>query len=102
MLTGGPEGNGFAFGGGLHHADLVAEVMRVPGVARVERLTCYFDGRTPADAERPLTWRLERRAPMRLTNCMELSIDTDRIILLPDEVPFVDPTTLMINVTGAP
>src|SRR5262249_36101524 len=56
VLTGGPDGTGFAFGAGLHHADLVAAVTRVPGVDRVEDLTCLADGRTPDGAEPPLLW----------------------------------------------
>jgi hypothetical protein len=102
VLTGGPDGTGTPFGGGLHHADLVAEVLALPGVTRVETLTCFFDGRTPDSAERPLAWRLERRSPMRLTNCIETAGDTDRIVMLPDEVPFIDPTTLTLSVLGAP
>jgi hypothetical protein len=102
VLTGGPDGTGTPFGGGLHHADLVAEVLALAGVTRVETLTCLFDGHTPDSAERPLAWRLERRNPMRLTNCIETATDTDRIVMLPDEVPFIDPTTLTVSVVGAP
>jgi hypothetical protein len=39
---------------------------------------------------------------MRLTNCIETAGDTDRIVMLPDEVPFIDPTTLTLSVLGAP
>ena len=102
VLTGGAGGAGIAFGTSLHHADLVAEVMRVPGVARVETLTCFADGQTPPNADRELFWRIERRAAVRLTNCIETAIDTDRIVMLPDEVPFIDPLSLQISVTGAP
>ena len=102
VLTGGADGTGFAFGEGLHHADLVAAVMSVPGVARVEELTCLVDGRTPSNAVNPMEWRLERRVAQRLTNCRETELDTDQVILLPDEVPFVDGATLNVRVTGAP
>ena len=102
VLTGGMDGTGFGFGEGIHHADLVAAVMAVPGVARVEELSCLVDGRTPDNALRPLEWRLERRAFQHLTNCGETEIDTDQIIMLPDEVPFVDGATLNVRVTGAP
>lgn len=102
VLTGGPDGLGYPFGSGLHHADLVAEILSLPGVTRVEALSGFFDGITPDRAERRLEWRIERRATMRLTNCMETSIDTDRIVMLPDEVPFVDASSLTVTVLGAP
>jgi len=102
VLTGGPDGTGFAFGAGLHHADLVAAVMRVPGVDRVEDLTCLADGRTPDGADPALLWRIERRRTIRLTNCPKTDTDIDRLVLLPDEVPFIDPTTLTVSVVGAP
>ena len=31
-----------------------------------------------------------------------VDVDTDQIIMLPDEVPFVDGATLNVRVTGAP
>ncbi|MBJ3764446.1 putative baseplate assembly protein [Maribius pontilimi] len=104
VLTGGTDGKGYGFGAALHHADLVAETMRVPGVARVEGLDCLVDGRTPDDAERTLEWRIERRLVKRLTNCPAAGVatDVDRIVLLPDEVPFVDPVSLLVSVVGAP
>jgi predicted phage baseplate assembly protein len=102
VLTGGPDGAGVPFGAGLHHADLVAAVIRVAGVDRVEDLTCLADGRTPDGADQPLLWRLERRKTVRLTNCPKSDTDTDRLVLLPDEVPFVDPASLTVTVIGAP
>lgn len=104
VLTGGPDGSGFPFGARLHHADLVAEVMAVPGIARVEGLDGYADGNTPAGAARALSWRAERRQKVRITNCPrpEVETDTDRIMLLPDECVFVDPDGLLVTVVGAP
>lgn len=102
VLTGGADSKGYPFGSGLHHADLVAEILALPGVTRVEELHCFFNGTTPERAERALEWRIERRSPMRLTNCMDTSLDTDRIVMLPDEVPFIDPATLTVTVLGAP
>lgn len=102
VLTGGPEGTGTPFGAGLHHADLVAAVMRVPGVDRVENLTCLADGRTPDGADTAHLWRIERRRTVRLTNCPKTEFDFDRLTLLPDEVPFLDPSTLIVTVVGAP
>jgi hypothetical protein len=102
VLTGGADGTGFAFGSGIHHADLMAAVMSVDGVARVEELTCIVDGRTPDSAPRILEWRLDRRLAQRLTNCSDTEDDTDQIVLLPDEVPFVDAETLNVRVVGAP
>jgi hypothetical protein len=102
VLTGGPGGAGYPFGAGLHHADLVAAVFRVPGVERVESLTCMVDGRTPDGADPAHVWRLERRVVQRLTNCPKSASDTDILLLLPDEVPFVDATSLTVTVVGAP
>lgn len=49
VLTGGDNGAGFEFGGQLHVADLIAQVYRVEGVARVDTLTADFV-RTKSDA----------------------------------------------------
>ena len=104
ILTGGPDGTGYPFGAPLHHADLVAEVMAVPGIARVEGLDGYVDGNTPAGAARQLSWRVERRQKQRITNCPrpEVDTDTDRIVLMPDECVFVDSDGLLVTVVGAP
>jgi hypothetical protein len=104
VLTGGPDGTGYPFGAPLHHADLVAEVMAVPGVARVEGLDGYVDGNTPGGAARQFSWRVERREKVRITNCPrpEVETDTDRIVLMPDESVFVDPDGLLVTVVGAP
>ena len=102
VLTGGREGSGYPFGQLLHHADLVAEVFRVPGVDRVEALSCLFDGQTPDNAERVLHWRRERQVALRLTNCPATEADLDRIYFAPDEVPFVDAASLVITTVDWP
>lgn len=103
-LTGGPDKTGYPFGGSLHHADLVASVSGVPGVARVESLSCWADGLSPEGDEPALQWRYERRVPVRLTNCPDPDSPDDvlNLVLLPDELPFVDATSLMVTVVGAP
>ena len=100
VLTGGTDGGGYPFGEVLHHADLVAEVFAVPGVARVEALTCKVDGRSPDAAERTLRWRLERREAKRLTNCPSDDDDIVAVDLMPDEAPFVDASTLAVTVVA--
>ena len=102
--TGGPDGSGYPFGGNLHHADLVAAVFSVPGVARVETLSCLADGYSPDGDEPALQWRRERRVPVRLTNCPDpdSADDTLNLVLMPDELPFVDAMSLMVRVVGAP
>ncbi|MEH2546702.1 hypothetical protein V1283_003347 [Bradyrhizobium sp. AZCC 2262] len=104
VLTGGTDGTGTPFGGVLHHADLVAAVMRVPGVDRVENLSCLADGRTPDGAVPVMNWRIERRKTMRLTNCPKpgAAEDTDYLLLLADEVPFFDPASITVQISGAP
>ena len=102
VLTGGPEGSGYPFGALLHHADLIAEVFRVPGVERVEALSCLFDGTTPDHAELPLTWRAERQTTLRLTNCPASPADFDAIDLFGDEVPFLDTSLLTVTLVAAP
>ena len=101
-LSGGPDGTGYPFGGGLHHADLVAATLSVPGVKRVEQLACWYDGQTPAGSEPTLTWRIERQVARRLTNCVETEADDDHIVLAGDELVFIDPSTFNVQVVGAP
>ena len=103
VLTGGADGSGSDFGGSLHHADLVAAVFSVAGVARVERLVCQADGNPPADAAGQLLWRVERREPVRLTNCpLPDSTDVQELVLAADEVPFIDLASLAVTVVGQP
>lgn len=98
ILHGGPDGSGFPFGATVHHADLVAQVIRVQGVDRVERLEAWFDGNTPANVSLPMTWRTERLTKRRLINCVTSDTDDEKIVLLADEAVFVDATTLNINI----
>jgi hypothetical protein len=104
VLTGGPDGTGYPFVAALHHADLVAAVMSVPGVARVEGLDAMVDATTPEGANVEMAWRVERVVPVRITNCPDPDVptDTDRILLLGDEMVFVDPGSLLVNLVGAP
>ena len=102
VLTGGPDGSGYPFGGLLHHADLVAEIFRIAGVERVEALSCLFDGVTPDNADREMLWRAERRTTLRLTNCPQGPADFDAIDLFEDEVPFIDTASLTVTVVAAP
>ncbi|MGL4397982.1 MAG: putative baseplate assembly protein [Hyphomicrobium sp.] len=102
VLTGGPDGRGYSFGGLLHHADLVAEVFKIVGVERVEALSCLFDGITPDNADREMLWRAERRTTLRLTNCPQSPADFDSIDLFDDEVPFIDTASLTVTVVAAP
>jgi hypothetical protein len=100
VIDGGPDGHGFPFGTTLHHADLVAQVFRVPGVERVEEATAWFDGQAPEpeDGSAPLEFRPERMPRRRLTNCRETEEDADQIVLLADETVFVDTSTLNVIV----
>lgn len=101
VLTGGPASAGVEFGATVHHADLVAEVFAVEGVARVEALEAQFDGNAPAeDGEPPpLSWRWERSVARRLTNCPSQASDVDRIELFDDENVFVDTRDLLVSIT---
>jgi predicted phage baseplate assembly protein len=96
-LTGGPDGKGFPFGSTVHHADLVAQVFRVPGIDYVTSLTAMYDGHSP-ETPPAMTWRSERAAPRRLTACPATSIDDTQIALAADECVFVDATTLAVIV----
>ncbi|HSW22243.1 MAG TPA: putative baseplate assembly protein [Burkholderiaceae bacterium] len=102
-LSGGADGQGYAFGGSLHHADLVAAVLSVPGVARVEALSCWVDGQAPADSEIAHHWRPERQRPQRLTNCPIDGVEDDilQLGLFGDELPFIDASSLLIQVVGS-
>ena len=102
-LTGGADGQGYAFGGSLHHADLVAAVFAVPGVARVEALSCWVDGQSPEGSPIAHLWRPERRRKLRLTNCPLPDAEDDvlQLSLYPDELPFVDAMSLAVNVVAS-
>jgi predicted phage baseplate assembly protein len=95
VLTGGPGGDGYAFGGTLYHAELVAQVFRVEGVDRVEELSARYDGSAPA-AVPPMTWRTERQVQRNLVACPSGPLDDERIELFPDETVFFDATNLNV------
>jgi Baseplate J-like protein. len=96
-LTGGPDGKGFPFGSTVHHADLVAQVFRVPGVDYVTSLTAMYDGHSP-ETPPVMTWRSERASARRLTACPTTAIDDTQVQLADDECVFVDATTLNVIV----
>jgi predicted phage baseplate assembly protein len=100
VLTGGIAGEGTPFGAVIHHSELVAQVMRAEGVDRVEQLLAWVDGRAPAPPgeDPPMTWRIERLAPRRLTACPEGADDIDAIALFADENVFVDTARLNVMV----
>lgn len=99
-LTGGVDGRGFPFGGTVHHADLVAQVFRVPGVDFVTSLTAMYDGHAPAAPGDPpsMSWRTERAAARRLTACPATTSDDTQVQLFADECVFVDARTLNVIV----
>ncbi|MEZ4235276.1 MAG: hypothetical protein R3F59_03785 [Myxococcota bacterium] len=86
VLVGGPDGQGAAFGGQLHVADLIARVFRTEGVDGVEELTASF-ARTRSQAS-PRTGRLVR--------CPAQAGEVDRIALAPDETTSLDATTFTL------
>lgn len=101
VLNGGEDGAGFPFGATIHHSDLIAQVFKVQGVRRVERLTAMIDGRTPDEAPVPMVWRSERLAPVRLVNCVENENDIESFVLMTDENVFVDSSSVNVRFTGA-
>ena len=100
VLTGGDDGEGFPFGATVHHADFVAQIFRVAGVARVNSFTASFDGFTPDEAPVPLNWRSERLTPLRLVNCLENDDERDKLVLFPDENIFVDSGSVNVRFFG--
>ena len=74
-LTGGDDGTGFPFGSQLHAADLVAQVLRTEGVARVVDLSAEFS-RTKSNV-----------APRegRIVLCPQAAGEVERIELAPEE-----------------
>lgn len=102
VLTGGADGQGTPFGATVHHSELVAQVLRCDGVDQVESLTAWFDNQAPAPPGEPppMTWRLERGVPRRLTACPTTATDTDVLVLYADENVFVDTATLNVMFRG--
>jgi hypothetical protein len=105
VLTGGDDGQGWPFGGVLPHSALLARLFRATGVQRIESLVLKFDGFAPAaEGDSPeQVGRRERLTPRTLTACPTPgdSSETDRIELRPDEVVFVDTSTMLLEVRSA-
>lgn len=114
VLTGGENGEGFGFGAVIHHADLVAQVFRTPGVKRVEQLSAWYDGNTPENTDPEFIWRRQyifkellnvpqgdeswKSYARLLTSCPAQSHEDELIQLEEDEVPFVDTQSLTVQV----
>jgi len=102
VLDGGDDGKGFPFGGLLTHAAILARLFAVPGVKRVERLGLRLDGNSPVseDGSQEQVGRDERLSARHLVVCPDPTVpaEVDRIILAADEVPFVDTSTLSLEV----
>jgi predicted phage baseplate assembly protein len=106
VLTGGSDGTGFPFGAAVHHADLVAQVAAVPGVARVDCVEAHFDGNAPAPAGSPppMTWRNERLVtpPKHLVACIvDTANDVSVLQLAGDENVFVDSSDMTVVVVAS-
>lgn len=102
-LTGGDDGQGWVFGSELSHSALVARLFGIDGVARVERLSAWFDSNAPSEGgdPGPQIGRSARLVPKQLTDCPEGSTQTGRLQLLADEVVFVDTASMNVSVVYA-
>ena len=85
-LRGGPDGKGYPFGAHVHIAELMAEVFRTEGVARVESVSAEFT-RTKSNG-------VPRQG--RLVLCPAGADEFDRVDLGPEETVSVDVTTLTL------
>ncbi len=92
VLTGGEEGEGFPFGGQVHAADLVAQVFRTEGIARVEDLTCEFS-RTKSNAS-------PRQGILVLCRTAGAADEVERIDLAPEETVSLDLETFTLTTVG--
>lgn len=90
VLTGGDDGNGFPFGGQVHIADMIAQIVRTPSVERVEVLSCRFT-RTKSDA---------RPRQGRLVLCPNQADETDRLELALEETVSFDPSKFVLNLSA--
>jgi hypothetical protein len=87
VLKGGPDGQGAPFGSQLHIANLMAEVLRTTGVARVEDLRAHFV-------------RTKSNAPFREGNlvlCPSAPGDYDHVDLAPEETTSLDLTAFTLD-----
>lgn len=99
VLT-GDRGDGVPFGWTLPHSALVAHLLSTEGVARVDKLECWFDHRAPNledGTAGEVIGRAERGSAVRLTGCPGPT-EADRIELRHDEVLFVDTATVNLEV----
>ncbi len=87
VQTGGEDGKGFPFGAQLHVADLIAQVFRTEGVARVEQLAADFT-RTKSNA-------LPRQGQLVL--CPTLPDQMDKVALAPEENVSLDVTSIALT-----
>lgn len=87
VLKGGDDGTGAPFGGQVHVADLVARVLRVTGIDRVESFACKFV-RTKSNAV-PRTGRL--------VMCPSAFDEHDHVDLAPEETTSIELSTLMLS-----
>ncbi len=87
VLRGGADGQGAPFGGQVHIADLMAEVLRTTGVARVEDLRAHFV-RTKSDV-------VDREGNLVL--CPTAHGDHDHVDLAPEETTSLDLTSFTLD-----
>jgi hypothetical protein len=86
-LTGGDDGKGSPFGGQLHIADLMALILRVEGVDRVDSLSCRF-ARSKTNAG-PRSGQL--------VLCPSAPGDVERVDLAAEECASVDVSDLILT-----
>ena len=87
VLRGGDDGLGAPFGAQVHIADLVARVLRTPGVERVEELRAHFV-------------RTKSNAPFRSGNlvlCPSAADDHDHVDLAPEETTSIDVSSFTLD-----
>jgi hypothetical protein len=86
-LRGGPDGTGAPFGGQVHIADLMAQLMRAPGIDRVEDLRAHF-------------LRTKSNAPFRegdLVLCPSAQGEFDHVDLAAEETTSIDLTSFTLD-----
>lgn len=87
VLRGGDDGLGAPFGAQVHIADLIARVLRTPGVERVEELRAHFV-------------RTKSNAPFRSGNlvlCPSTADDHDHVDLAPEETTSIDVSSFTLD-----
>jgi hypothetical protein len=86
VLTGGENGTGFAFGGELHVADIIAKVYRADGVARVDSVTADF-----------LRTRSNASGSLALTPTPASTNQFNSLSLAPDETMSFDAASFILS-----